>query len=41
MKMASNFGLRIIDGRIGRKATDIARFKRKEHVMKDMGERIE
>ena len=31
----------IIDGRIAGKATDIDRFKRKEHGMKEMGERIE
>ena len=41
IKMASKFGPGIIDRLIGEKVTDIARFKRKEHCMKEMGERIE
>ena len=41
IKMASTFGPGIMDERIGGKATHIAKFKGKEHGLKERGERIE
>ena len=41
IKMASKFGPGMLDELIVGKATDIARFKRKEHGLKERGERRE